>query len=459
MWQGCVPFTQERLQERLREAAAWQADDSGEVLHGELASGPFLRKHGGGPGLVVSAEVVWRALVRIGMRRRQAPLKWLIDQLLQILVYIRDSIVGALPRWAWIAGILVATALAATTLVVYQPMGPEEPSGDRSSRSEGPSSDTAPPAPEAFAQDLVNLNWVAYGPIGYDPARLPACPSSDSIRADLAAIRDFGWSGIVTFGSSGCFADIVPLADSFGLKVIAGIEVEPGQTPSARQEEVDAAIAQSRYAHVVGYVVGHNSQADDGVILPVIEEIQRKTNKPVSTTRYEAFYSPQLLGRLNWLMIDLGVRSRFGQGTVDEQLAKFTTAFTAAKSLAKASAKPAMIQAVAFPSGGYANYTPASQAQFFEGVFRLYRSEPDYGPGSRVGIVSFTAFDEPWKVAKTGDEGEGWLGLLQVTDGLRTPRPAACHFARSFLPGFRGLAPRVADTALKQCASLIRTPG
>src|SRR5437016_3449525 len=44
--------------------------------------------------------------------------------------------------------------------------------------------------------------WVAYAPTGFDPNANPAIiPSDDSIRADLVALHQAGFDGLVTYGA------------------------------------------------------------------------------------------------------------------------------------------------------------------------------------------------------------------------------------------------------------------
>src|SRR5271165_5496884 len=102
---------------------------------------------------------------------------------------------------------------------------------------------------ESLSKRLHQNIWVGYNPSGFDP-NLNRDPSLSSIRQDLQLIKQAGFTGIVTYGSSGTLADIPELAQRSGLAVIMGV-----WNPADRNELL-AALRQK--GSVVGYSVGHD---------------------------------------------------------------------------------------------------------------------------------------------------------------------------------------------------------
>ena len=96
---------------------------------------------------------------------------------------------------------------------------------------------TGQPVADSWVRTVGNIAWVDYAPTVSDPERgIPA--TTDSIRADLLALRNAGFTGLVTYGCGGLFGrEVVASAASMGFRgVILGV------WDPTNESEVDAAV-------------------------------------------------------------------------------------------------------------------------------------------------------------------------------------------------------------------------
>ena len=116
----------------------------------------------------------------------------------------------------------------------------------------GPHGRPEPGKVEGWEGRLARLVWVCYSPPSSDPPRgVEATP--EAIRDDLTVLRRAGFTGLITYGSSGVLGRELPaLARSQGFEgLIMGVW-EPGN-----REEMEAVIKASESPFVLGFCVGN----------------------------------------------------------------------------------------------------------------------------------------------------------------------------------------------------------
>src|SRR5262249_13079921 len=131
-------------------------------------------------------------------------------------------------------------------------------------------------------------------------------PSDQQFTADLTALYQEGWRGLVTYTLLGTYADIPRIAKSLGFSyVIAGIYYPTNST------EVAAASSPGVLPYANGFVVGNDGLQDGrytySELTSAIVQVQQATGKPVTTSEpggqyYTGSpYSQQLLALGDWL--------------------------------------------------------------------------------------------------------------------------------------------------------------
>lgn len=338
---------------------------------------------------------------------------------------------------------------------------------------------SAPPPPDAFKDLIVDQEWIAYEPTNYDRKR-DAFPSPATVREDLDQLTAFGFTGIITYSSRGRsgegvadatdgLAALPDEATKRGLHVIEGVRVDPGTQVSfwgpwhalemsacrlygpfgqlvssmlpvgisdaTLSAEVSEALRHG--SKIDGYIVGHNAVPSRG-LFQLMDDVRCRTGKPVTTTLPIDAFRGEVAQHVNWWSPDLGTVWRGGNGTPDAQIQRFNEVFGLASHLVTESGKPALLQVVTFPSGGHQLYDEETQREFFEQVLSLYRTQPGYERSTYTGLAPFLAYDSPWKSAESGEPAEDHTGLFTT---LRTPKAAACEFARPG-PNYRSAGSR-----------------
>lgn len=283
-----------------------------------------------------------------------------------------------------------------------------------------------------FAQDglaklFTGTCWVTYDPPTFHPLYRPN-PRPSAIEKDLKRIRDAGFTGIVTFGSSGTFMEIPKLARRHDLHIIMGIW-NPGNSG-----EVEAAIQQKDF--VDGYSIGHNGLRKVytfNELERVIASIRRRTRRPVSTSVEARFYSNdselQTVG--DWLFPDVHL-SLVNDQQSDKASPRFSvdisrdvkTFLDQAHQLASRATDARrflMLKMASYPWNGVPNASVENQAEFYWRMLESLRS-PEHGVQTQVSIVFHSAFDIWWKDGFPFYPWDKYTGLL-TAEGKR--RPAA----------------------------------
>jgi exo-beta-1,3-glucanase (GH17 family) len=152
----------------------------------------------------------------------------------------------------------------------------------------------------SWEEKVSNIVWVAYSPPTADPEKgIEAAP--ESIREDLTVLRRAGFTGLVTYSSSGVLGRELPtLAQSQGFQgLIMGI-----WDPS-NQEEIAAAEAAAEFPIVLGFCVGNEGlqkRYEMPALSATIKDLREKTGKPVATTEEIDDYSDENLLQLgDWV--------------------------------------------------------------------------------------------------------------------------------------------------------------
>ena len=242
---------------------------------------------------------------------------------------------------------------------------------------------TAAPLPIAWLEEVSSIVWVAYSPPEADPDNGVEV-SSESIREDLAVLHQAGFTGLVTYGSSGVLGRELPtLAQLRGFQgLIMGI------WDPFNQEEIAAVEAAADLPIILGFCVGNEGlykRYEMSDLSVVIQELREATGKPVATTEEIDDYSDENLIQLgDWVFpnahpyfhnqLDPDAAVRWTQSAYDD-LKRRTDQFV-------------MFKEVGLPTSGdpEGSLSEASQERYYQ---RLVDTD--------VQFVYFEAFDQLWK--------------------------------------------------------------
>ncbi len=261
---------------------------------------------------------------------------------------------------------------------------------------------------ETLEDAFVSLEWIAYSPTNADPNQGME-PTVDSIRDDLAVLREVGFTGLVTYSSTGVVgSDLPQLAEEAGFQgLIVGIwDLE-------NEEEIAAAKASSESPIVLGYSVGNeglHERYEMSELRNVIEDVRSSTGKPATTTeQVDDYYTEEdLLSIGDWVFPNA---HPYFHSVTDPDLA-VTWTEAAFDDLASLTAGQALVfKEVGLPTGGDTGgqLSEEGQKQYYLGL-----------AVTDVDFVYFEAFDMTWK---TTLPVEPHWGLFRFD---RTPKEFAC---------------------------------
>ncbi len=162
--------------------------------------------------------------------------------------------------------------------------------------------DCGQPVDEAWAQKVSRIRWVAYS----SPSRTSSSqPSEEAIYAELAALKQAGFSGLITYGASGVMGrPFLTIAQELGYEgVILGL-----WSPTSKAE-FNNALRVADLPIVLGYNIGNEglSERRDRYALTdlcaAITSLRAATGKPVATSEdVDTYYRrPALLGVGDWV--------------------------------------------------------------------------------------------------------------------------------------------------------------
>jgi len=151
-----------------------------------------------------------------------------------------------------------------------------------------------------WQQRVTSIRWIAYSPSEGNPNK-GIEPEEDSVIKDLKALREAGFSGLVTYSTYGILGRKLPnLAQDLGFKgMILGIW-DPNNT-----EEVTSATQAAKNPIILGICVGNeglNKRYQVSNLRDVMQQIRDATKKPVTTTEeYDDYADEELLKIGDWI--------------------------------------------------------------------------------------------------------------------------------------------------------------
>lgn len=226
----------------------------------------------------------------------------------------------------------------------------------------------------------MNLKWVAYAPTNYDPEKA-AFPPIDSIQKDLKLLFEYGFNGVVTYGSMGTLAEIPKLAREAGFKgVIMGIW--------AIEDADEIENAQAACPYVDGYCMGNeglNVRYDLIRLKLAIGQMKSITNKPVTTTEHITDYSnDQVFDLGDWIFPNI---HPFLFNVDDpEKGAQWIAKHCRILTRHAKGCRVVLVKEAGFPTAGAPKASQRNQKVFFNALKKL-----------DLHYVYFEAFDQPWK--------------------------------------------------------------
>lgn len=236
---------------------------------------------------------------------------------------------------------------------------------------------------EKWEDQISRIVWVAYSPTSANPTKgLEA--TLESAREDLIALRKTGFTGLVTYGSTGTIGrELTALAESLGFKgAILGV-----WDPKSK-EEIVAAKAQAKSPILLGYCVGNEGLGKRyqlAELKRVIDDLRVTTGKPVTTTEeIDDYIDNELLDTGDWTFPNA---HPYFHGVLDPDLAVEWT-MGAFDEIKRRSKRPVIFKEVGLPTAGdsQGKLSEASQRRYYHGLSK-----------TSVKFVYFEAFDQPWK--------------------------------------------------------------
>lgn len=256
------------------------------------------------------------------------------------------------------------------------------------------------------------LSWICYNPSDSDPSRGDFA-NLDSVRADLEALHDAGFTGLITYACQHpTMRRVVAMAEAAGF---SGVIV--GLWDPLDEEEHAAACALAKRKVVLGLCAGNEGLGKRYEFAPLtraIDALRTATGKPVTTTEeVEDYLDDRLLNLGDWIFPN--AHPIYTSRTEVAPAVRWTTG--ALRELRRRSGRFVWIKEIGWPSAGGAAFTDAQQAAFFTQLAE-----------NGVTFAYFEAFDQPWK---TWQAGEPHFGLF---DEEREPKALAATFLTTGAP-------------------------
>lgn len=263
--------------------------------------------------------------------------------------------------------------------------------------------------------------WIGYEPADYDP-RESGNVSDVQIRRELVAIREAGFTGIVTYGSRKDLARIPHLAKDQGFAVIMGI------WNPLDLSEIRHAYEQQEFVNA--YCMGHNGldvHYNEGQLERKMRWLRRKTGKPITTTQLTRRYSSST-ARLN-LMGDFlfpDVHHDLKGAVPEDDLQVTMSRVTKMEELARRFDRPLMLKMVLYPTRPTADARddPDRQTEYLTAIIAALR-DPLRDEFRQPAYALHGAFDAPWK---QGGHFLSWDPYTGLFDRSGEPRPAVAQW-------------------------------
>jgi exo-beta-1,3-glucanase (GH17 family) len=283
----------------------------------------------------------------------------------------------------------------------------------------------AGPLPEGWVEKVSDIVWVDYTP---SPSNLNTGHETtpDEILADLAVLRNAGFTGLVTYASTGILGRELPaLAQDAGFKgLIMGI-----WDPDS-QEEYEAALQAAQNTIVLGYCIGNEglnwpSRYDLSKLSASIQKLRQATGKPVTTTEeIDDYYRKELLQLGDWIFPN--AHPYFHHQFEPEAALRWTKGVY--EDLKNRTDRFVLLKEVGLPTAGENNarLSEAAQKQYF---VELAKTD--------LNFVYFEAFDQPGRTSLLieshwgifhADRTPKLLGSQLIDNGQQTVGPLETAF-------------------------------
>lgn len=239
------------------------------------------------------------------------------------------------------------------------------------------------PQPVPWEEKVSGIVWVAYSPPSADPNQ-DIEASAEAIREDLAVLRQAGFTGLVTYGSSGIMGRELPtLAETAGFEgLIMGIW-DPFSA-----EEITAAEVAAELPTVLGFCVGNEGlqkRYEMPELSAVIDNLREVTGKPVTTTEeIDDYTDEELLQFGDWVFPNVHPYFRY---LLDPDAAVQWT-LAAYDDFVRRTDRFVMFKEVGLPTAGAPgeNLSELNQERYYQEL-----------ANTGVQFAYFEAFDQPWK--------------------------------------------------------------
>lgn len=265
------------------------------------------------------------------------------------------------------------------------------------------------------------FHWVDYAP-SYDSPTDPynPNPSAERITADLTALFQEGFRGLVTYTLDGTYASIPRIAKSVGFQyVIAGIYSPTSST------EIAAASSSEVLPYADAFVVGNEGLQDNRYtydqLTAAIAQVQTATLKPTTTTEPGGQYytgsphSADLLALGDWLFPNTDYFLWNNQPSTPSEMWTNVSFFFQFALGQNGTNGPVVVKECFYPSGGGPLASEQNQYDWYQIAY-------DQALAGHFNFVWGEAFDQPWKTAPTAYEPHMGLHGLNNPDGTVHPK-------------------------------------
>lgn len=233
---------------------------------------------------------------------------------------------------------------------------------------------------QEFKKKALSLKWIAYAPANFNPDT-GVYPSHDSVKKDLELLYQYGFRGIVTYGSDRTLGDVPRLAREAGFGgVIMGVwNLE-------NKEELENALQAKEY--VDAYCLGNEglySRYDIDTLRAAIGRIKKETDRPAATTeQVNDYYKDDLLAVGDWVFPNI---HPFLSNVKDpKKAAAWIKKYYERLRKKCPPERLILFKEVGYPTAGDAYASQQNQKDFFY-----------YMGQDGVPFVYFEAFDQTWK--------------------------------------------------------------
>jgi exo-beta-1,3-glucanase (GH17 family) len=266
----------------------------------------------------------------------------------------------------------------------------------------------------AWIERVRSLNWICYSPTNADPER-GVEPPRESVIADLKALRELGFNGLITYACSGIQGRELPT-----LAAEAGFEgLIPGVWDPQSEAELAAAIEAARQDVVLGVCIGNEGlgrRYSVEALSAALAKVRSATGKPVTTTEeIDDYIDDRLMNLGDWVFPN--AHPVYHHRHDQEGALRWTVG--AYNQMRRETGHFVWFKEVGIPTAGHddGHYSPVAQ----EAYYRALAASP-------VMFAYFEAFDLFWKSWR---ELEMHWGLFTAD---REPKAFAQRLLKAGLP-------------------------